>query len=327
MQNQWQLLLDDLSSPLESHQVTQGFEYMACLTDFETLKVTGPDRHAFLQGQMTCDFNDIEGKLLLGANCNLKGRACATFYAIDDGQATYLILPNGQAAYLKGLLDKYAMFANAELFLPTEDLLVVGFIGENAPSLVHPPIPQGTVAPLSKTGLSLCITSPETAKQWLAQECENLVITNQNTWDQQQIAAGISHITIDSQEQFIPQELNYDLIGGISFNKGCYKGQEIIARLHYKGTYKQRTFRFQCNTATAPKAGTPIFSNASEQACGHVIQSTVSTNDSVELLAVAKFAAVNTDTQESEPLHLEQKDGPILSGLSLPYAITNKGVI
>lgn len=326
MQNQWQTLLEGLSTPLESHQVTQGSKYIAYLTNFETLKVTGPDRHTFLQGQMTCDFNDIEGKVLLGANCNLKGRACATFYALDDGQSTYLILPNGQAAFLKSLLDKYAMFANAELVLPSEELLVVGFIGENAPLLVDPPIPQGTHAKINNTSLSLCITSPRVAKQWLAQDCENLIATTQNTWDQQQIEAGISHITTDSQEQFIPQELNYDLIGGISFNKGCYKGQEIIARLHYKGTYKQRALRFQYNSTTAPKAGTPLYNNTSEQACGHVIQSAVTTRNTVELLAVTKLSAINTDNSESEPLHLEQKDGPILSGLSLPYAITNKGV-
>ncbi|OUS25231.1 hypothetical protein A9Q99_21790 [Gammaproteobacteria bacterium 45_16_T64] len=327
MQQQWQSLISSLPSPLEQHQVSPELGYVACLTGFEYLAITGADRHTFLQGQMSCDFTKIEGQLLLGANCNLKGRALATFYAMDDGETTYLILPTGQALPLKAVLDKYALFSNAEITLPTQPQLVVGLVGEPAVALCETKALEenqaivcnaGMVARISNTNLHICITSSATVSTWLTALPNEALPTQQQTWDQQQLSAGISHVTPESQELFIPQELNYDLIGGISFNKGCYKGQEIIARLHYRGTYKQRAFRYECSSDHAPIAGTPLFSSNSKQPCGHVIQSVLIAPGKVELLAVNKIKV-----QESEPVHLDQKDGPILQSLSLPYAITN----
>ncbi len=343
MQNQWKTLLNELSPTLQKQLAAQrqasadspATEYLSCLTEFETLSITGSDRLTFLQGQMTCDFTAIEGKLLLGANCNLKGRASATFYAIDNAadETTQLILPVGQATFLKELLDKYALFSKAELSAENTDHVIIGLIGEKSLAITglssldsnqSTNIAQGNISRVNDTNLFLCVVSTTLAQQWFdaisegSNTSNNLTITQQNTWTQQQIASGIPHVTTDSQDLFIPQELNYDLINGISFTKGCYKGQEIIARLHYRGSYKQRTCRFQCETDIEPKPGTSIYRENTDQPCGQVIQSTT-TNSGVELLAVIKVKAL-----ESEPLHLEQKDGPILHGLTLPYAITNK---
>ncbi|OUR93806.1 hypothetical protein A9Q81_15155 [Gammaproteobacteria bacterium 42_54_T18] len=339
MQNQWQTLLNNLSpaltAQLQSPKYSPETEYLSCLTGFETLNITGPDRLTFLQGQMTCDFTTIESKLLLGANCNLKGRASATFYAIDNAanETTQLILPTGQAAYLKKLLDKYALFSKAELSAENTDQVVIGLIGERSLAITgisslesnqSMDIAQGNVSRVNNTNLFLCVISTTLAQQWFdvisadSSAYENLVITHHNTWNQQQIVSGISHVTTHSQDLFIPQELNYDLIEGISFTKGCYIGQEIIARLHYRGSYKQRACRFQCKTDVEPKPGTPIYGENSEQPCGQVIQSAAA-NEGIELLAVIKVKML-----ESETFHLEQKDGPILHGLTLPYAITNK---
>jgi folate-binding protein YgfZ len=339
MQNQWQTLLN-ISSPVLTTQLqTPAYAsetgYLSCLTEFETLNITGPDRLTFLQGQMTCDFTTIEGKLLIGANCNLKGRASATFYAIDNAanETTQLILPTGQATYLKGLLDKYALFSKAELSADNEEQVVIGLIGEQSLAITgiaslesnqSVNITQGNVSRVNNTNIFLCVVNTELAQQWINAISENtttdknLVITHQNAWNQQQIASGISHVTTTSQDLFIPQELNYDLIDGISFTKGCYKGQEIIARLHYRGSYKQRTCRFQCKADAEPIPGTSIFGENTDQPYGQVIQS-ASTNDGIELLAVMKVKAL-----ESETFHLNQKDGPILHGLTLPYAITNE---
>ena len=343
MQNQWQTLLNNLSPTLKVQLTAQQqtpadspeAEYLSCLTEFETLNITGPDRLTFLQGQVTCDFTAIEGKLLLGANCNLKGRASATFYAIDNAanETTQLILPIGQASFLKGLLDKYALFSKAELSVENTDHVIIGLIGEKSLAITglsslednqSVNIPQGNVSRVNNTNLFLCVVTTTLAQQWFDAISEdsntgnNLSITQQNTWNRQQIASGISHVTTDSQDLFIPQELNYDLIDGISFTKGCYKGQEIIARLHYRGSYKQRTCRFKCETDVEPKPGTSIYGENTDQPCGQVIQS-ASTNEGIELLAVMKVK-----TLESETFHLEQKNGPILHGLTLPYAITNK---
>ncbi|MBV1920226.1 MAG: hypothetical protein KUG73_06065 [Pseudomonadales bacterium] len=339
MQNQWQKLLNTpspvLAAQLQSPAYASEMGYLSCLTAFETLNITGPDRLTFLQGQMTCDFTTIEDRLLIGANCNLKGRASATFYAIDNAanETTQLVLPTGQATYLKGLLDKYALFSKAELSADNEEQVVIGLIGEQSLAITgltslernqSVNIAQGNVSRVNDTNLFLCIINTDLAQQWINAISKNtttdksLVITHQNIWNQQQIASGISHVTTTSQDLFIPQELNYDLIDGISFTKGCYKGQEIIARLHYRGSYKQRTCRFQCKTDVEPMPGTSIYSENTDQPCGQVVQS-CSTNDGIELLAVMKVKVL-----ESETLHLDQKDGPIIHGLTLPYAITNE---
>ena len=340
MQNQWQTLFNNLSPTLTTQLQTPTYSpetgFLSCLTEFEILNITGPDRLTFLQGQMTCDFTTIEGKLLIGANCNLKGRASATFYAIDNAanETTKLILPTGQATYLKELMDKYALFSKVELSAENAEQVVIGLIGEQSLSITgitslesnqSVNISQGNVSRINNTNLFLCVVNTELARQWVDATLEGsntskkMAVTHQNTWDQQQIASGISHVTTTSRDLFIPQELNYDLIDGISFTKGCYKGQEIIARLHYRGSYKQRACRFQGKIDVEPKPGTPIYSENTDQPSGQVIQS-ATTNGDVELLAVVKVKAL-----ESEAFHLEQKDGPILHGLTLPYAITNKG--
>lgn len=135
-------------------------------------------------------------------------------------------------------------------------------------------------------------------------------------WAWLQVRAGIPMITRATQDLFVPQTANWDLVGGLDFRKGCYPGQEIVARMQYLGRLKERLFAFHVASA-APVPATPIFSPAfGEQACGTVVNAGPAPAGGSDLLAVVQWSAA----QEAD-LRLGAADGPALVPASLPYDV------
>jgi folate-binding protein YgfZ len=135
-------------------------------------------------------------------------------------------------------------------------------------------------------------------------------------WDWLAIAAGVPLITRATQDRFIPQSANWDLVGGVNFRKGCYPGQEIVARMQYLGRLKERLLAFHV-AAVAPAPGTPIFSGTfGDQACGTVVNAAAAPGGGSDLLAVMQWAAL-----DDAGLHLATADGPRLSPRALPYPV------
>ena len=116
----------------------------------------------------------------------------------------------------------------------------------------------------------------------------------------------------------MPQMINLELIGGVSFQKGCYPGQEIVARTQYLGKLKRRMFLTNASLAVAPAAGTELYSeNLGDQASGMVINAGVSPHGGCDVLAVARV-----DSIESSVVHVGSLQGPTLTLQALPYALT-----
>ena len=135
-------------------------------------------------------------------------------------------------------------------------------------------------------------------------------------WDWSGIAAGVPTIAAATQDLFIPQAANWDLVGGVNFRKGCYPGQEIVARMQYLGKLKERLFRLH-HAGDPPQPGTTLYSAVfGDQACGTVVNAAPAPTGGSDLLAVAQAQAV-----AQSPLHLGAPDGPALTLLDLPYAI------
>jgi folate-binding protein YgfZ len=134
-------------------------------------------------------------------------------------------------------------------------------------------------------------------------------------WNWLGIRAGVPTITRATQDLFVPQTTNFDLIGGIHFRKGCYPGQEIVARMQYLGRLKERLFAFHVEAAP-PAPATPIFAEASESPAGTVVNAASAPTSGSDLLAVASWAAV-----EAGDLRLGARDGPRLVAHALPYAV------
>jgi tRNA-modifying protein YgfZ len=135
-------------------------------------------------------------------------------------------------------------------------------------------------------------------------------------WNLLDIRAGIAWITPATQEQFVAQMTNYELIGGVDFKKGCYPGQEIVARTQYLGKLKRRMYRIHVDSALA--AGDELFSaDFDGQASGMIVNAAPAPNGGFEALAV-----IQIESAASQTMHVRTIDGPILKILDLPYAIS-----
>ncbi|WP_290581779.1 YgfZ/GcvT domain-containing protein [Ketobacter sp.] len=295
----------------EARVVESGEPYLALLDCLALIRVSGEEAGSFLQGQVTCDINQMgDQQAVLGAHCNAKGRAQATFICVKQDADYLLLLPSDQVAGTVQVLSKFAMFSKADVS-PEPNLLLCALGGGSAPEL-SPLI--ATVFTLPELG-TLGILEPAAAQALLqgAQE-KSVTVVGDNAWMLSQINAGVVHITANQSEQWIPQEINYDLIQGINFKKGCYKGQEIVARIHYRGQTKVRVFPLEIHGCEQVRVGDKILS------AGY--QGTVLSVAKVSDRTLKVLTTLKTERSESENLQLEQNDGCEIRVLPLPYAIT-----
>jgi len=165
-----------------------------------------------------------------------------------------------------------------------------------------------------------CIVAGETES--IMQLWENLSgacsLAGHHAWSWLDIQAGLPTISTETSEAFVPQMTNLELIDGVNFKKGCYPGQEIVARMQYLGKLKQRMFRLQSTESTPPNAGDKIFSSSfPNQAAGTVVSAEPNPNSGIDILAVVQIKAI-----DSGDLHLENATGPELTVKELPYSLS-----
>lgn len=215
----------------------------AALPDFALLEVTGPDSERFLQGQLTCDVVALADlHWTLGACCTAKGRMVANFVIVRCDDTFWLRLPKSHVVALKEYLHKYAVFFKTELIEHLDDWQVVGSVQESTePQLLEAARAVDTFAE------GICFTWPDgRTEKWLRKPQPELPINKQ--WQHADIKQGLVWITEASMEQWIPQNIDWHQQGGVSFNKGCYTGQEIVARLQYLGKSKKSLVHISSST-------------------------------------------------------------------------------
>lgn len=219
----------------------------------DTLRVSGPDASRFLQGQLSCDMQALgEENVLRGALCNLKGRVVADFLVMLHDSDCLLQTTPGMGARLLEILGKYAVFSDVELNLDHDLGSSIGLMGADAEPWLSERFASLPERPLDRRradGAYLLRLNGQTPRyqilelggESLRAELE-LDGNKLATWDYLEVQAGIVHIDAESSEQYTPQLLNYDISGVINFRKGCYTGQEVVARMYYRGKPKQRLF-------------------------------------------------------------------------------------
>ncbi len=289
------------------------------------LHIEGPDASKFAQGQFTCDLRQLsEQQALLGAYCNPQGRMVCDFLLAQPG-ADHLVLRMradivDQAA---SVIGKYILFSKAEIIQPPT-WRCFGLWGEGAGSWVAQQAGNELAEPLASVAFGNgaivrvpgedarfeCYLPADAAEDFVAALAENGEAGTRSEWELGSIVAGMARIEAPTVEEFIPQMLNYDLSGHVSFTKGCYTGQEVVARMHYRGKPKRRLYRATV-VATAPEAGTALFSAAASQAVGNIINA-VPEADGAQVLFNATEAGLE------QGLHLESIEGPDLELLPLP---------
>jgi len=266
------------------------------LNNFDLVAVQGPDSLKFLQGQLTCNVERVSThQSIVGAYCNLKGRVITDFRIFLRGDTYYLQTQKGMGEILQKTLDKYIVFSKAKTKLVSDEFRRIGLFGGDSSALlqsVYTNLPQQEGGCLQTDGLTVIRLSGPHLRYEIyyhdvyAAEVNRLTAAAEETdtgyWQLADIEAGIVHISPAMQEIYTPQLLNYDVCGLVDFKKGCYPGQEIVARMHYRATAKKRLYRLMADTA---KADTLILTLARSENPVEII-SAFAKNGTTHLLAI-----------------------------------------
>ena len=245
------------------------------LSHLAVLTISGKDAAKLLQGQTTCNINDItEEKSSLGAMCNPKGRAITTFLLVKTTDAFFMVLPYELLESVKKRLQMYILRSDVTLTDSSDALCLIGLRQNDSQAEALFSTSQQQAITVNFFHRSLIIAEPDqTIALWSEQLAQGFQPENSQQWRYLDILSGVPWLTTETSEQFIPQMLNLDQLGGISFSKGCYTGQEIVARTHYLGKAKRAMFLAECNTPTPPEANSIIIDDSTdpEQNMGNVL--------------------------------------------------------
>lgn len=296
--------------------------------DQALIHVTGAEAAGFLQSQLTNDVRSLAGAVP-AAYCTAQGRVLGLFLVIPwvDG----FVLQTDQTV-AEALLRRLRMFVlRAKVTLTPAPLPVpLGIAGAHVPQILADsglPVPDTAGALGTTEGLTV-MRLPGSRPRFellgaaldhprLAPLRERLTPAGTRAWAWLDIQEGIPSITAATAELFVPQMLNLDVLQGISFKKGCYPGQEIVARTHYLGRLKQRMYRARVRSEQAVAPGAALFApNFPGQSVGTVVDAELSPDGQYELLAVIQIASV-----EAGVVSLAGAEGPPLQWETLPYAL------
>lgn len=296
------------------------------LKDTALIAARGADAAGFLHAQLTSDIAGMSAsQTQYSGYCSPKGRLLATFLAWRCEDEFLLQLPESLREAVQMRLSKYVLRARVELAQSTRRLFgvwgdveaVLAPLARALPERDHEVVPAE----------DLCLTRLSPRRYLLAAAHDQVdrvraVLANgaraqpESAWAALDIEAGVPTITAETQERYVPQMVNLDLIGGVSYTKGCYPGQEIVARTHYLGRLKQRMYRVHV-PAPGARPGDPLYSEAfgSQQACGALLNLTRAREGGHDALAVIQTSAAGA-------AHWKSLDGPRVVLKELPYAVS-----
>jgi len=301
------------------------------LTELRLLAIAGADAAAFLHGQLSADVNGLAPDACRYASFNSpKGRMLANFVLWRDAAADAgfrMLLPADIAEPVRKRLAMYVLRSKVAL----TDISAEGrCLGVGGPAGAHalraalgaaPAVFEaravGEMTLLGLPGPRFLVVAPAAAAEATrARLVLHATAAPFEVWQWLTIRAGVPVVTLATQDAFVAQTANWDILGGIDFQKGCYTGQEIIARTRYLGRLKERAFLFHADAAGA-QPGARIFSTAfGEQPCGTVVNAAPAPGGGCDLIAVLQLAAA-----QRGDARLGVPDGPALAPLPLPYAI------
>ncbi|WP_394752185.1 YgfZ/GcvT domain-containing protein [Crenothrix sp.] len=256
------------------------------LTHLAVLSVTGKDAANLLQGQVTCNVNEVsERKAIFGAMCNPKGRVISTFLLLKSTEGFLLVLPHALLGPVKKKLQMYVLRSVVTLTDCSDTLCLIGLSTSEQPLAKQFDV-QG------QDSISVQFSALENRQLVIAQTDKAVILwsdysvnqgfnaANTAAWQTLDIMSGIPWLSEDTSEEYIPQMLNVDKLGGVSFNKGCYTGQEIVARTHYLGKTKRALFIAECDSVHLPAGNAAVFDENPDntQAVGSVLSAQHSHN-------------------------------------------------
>ena len=225
------------------------------IQNMQLIHVSGPDSMTFLQGQLTCDLTQLQpGQSQLGAYCDRKGRMIANFHVSRLQDDYFICLPSSMAEMTLSTLNRYKLFAKTQLTLtPAYRLFGVSGYPE-----LHLPTTAHRIAFASPCQHQLIAIDQDNADAYWQELLASHPILTTNQWERHLIACGFAYIQPNTSQKFLPQMLNWDELGGVCYSKGCYIGQEIVARAHYRGQVKKRAEILLLPQDLQPELGAPL---------------------------------------------------------------------
>ncbi len=298
------------------------------LSQFGILRVSGEDAQGFLQNLFSSDVREVSPqRAQFGSFNTAKGRMLATFLIWQVGADYFLQLPKSLCEAMRKKLSMYILRSKVKITDASDEMVSIGVAGVEALALIEEcfaSIP-GDVFAVGQSSNGSVIrfeadrfqvnTTPEHAPSLWKCLNDGARPAASACWDWRNIRAGIPVVLPATQEQFVPQMANLDLVGGVNFKKGCYPGQEIVARMHYLGKLKRRMYL--AHIAGNAQAGDELFSAEMEgQASGMVVNAAAAPNGGSDLLAVVQISS-----QAAQQVHLGSLQGEALEFQQLPYVI------
>ena len=324
--------MSDTESPLASHPLPQ--PCCVSVSDRIIVRISGPGTDKFLQGQFSQQIEDVtQVHSPRAAACTPKGRTYCLTRLVRDGDDILMELPAELSDGTVTHLRKYLMLFRGTSMEVEPDSRIVGLLGAAAAEKLLP----GDTGALTIAGDSVkingghLIRTMDTAEGmaryelWqmgdldtsLQQALEEIPAAPLADWQASEIAAGVASLTAATTESFVPQMLNWQHVGGIHFKKGCYTGQEVIARMHFLGQLKKSLFRYTCEGAgTLPAPGESLLDG--DRSVGNVVNSVGFSDGHSEILAVVRHDAAE------KSLVPESASDAALSLRPLPYSVPER---
>jgi folate-binding protein YgfZ len=324
-------VVHDFGDPEGELAATASGSVLADLSHLAILAFDGDDARAFLHAQLSCDVETLpDGAAAYGAYCTPKGRVLANFLLWHEPDGFRMLLSSALLPAIQKRLRTYVLRSRVEIRDRSNDLVALGASGPAAPqaltSLVNDP-PSGalrlsrrercTVIALPGAERFLLVVPGELAPQIWDRLSQRLKPVGTPGWEWLEISNGLPWITPATQDEFVPQMANLELIGGVDFRKGCYPGQEIIARTQHLGQTTRRLFRAHIRSDVSPAPGQALYSeDLGEQAVGTIVNAAPAPGGGFDVLAVVRTAsAAGADVRLGSP------SGAPLRFSQLPYPL------
>lgn len=321
----WQQFLDDLGAQRNEDGHVTRFSTSANTSllvgdHLALISVRGPETEKFLQGQLTCDLHQVlSGQWRLAMHLDLKGRGQHSYLVLPAADGVDLLTSKQRADDALAALKKYAMFSKVTLIKQSGQvpLLLREPTADNA--LHGVPVPaevghccHGSSSTLARISVdTLLLLTTEDGARNLLNHYTLAELGAMDDWLADEIKAGIGHILPGGEGLWLPQALNYDLLDGVNFRKGCYLGQEVVARMHFKGKMKQRMQHLRWQSGVSASAGS-VLRDSEGQSAGELV-SAVSSPNHTDALVVLRL-----DHQGALQLNDQPLDWQIID---LPYPL------
>jgi len=324
--------VESFGNPEQETAIALTGNVYADLSHRDLVGVSGDDAMNLLQGQFTNDVREVDDEhAQISAWCNPKGRVLYSFLLFQREGSYYMSLPPGQAEAFIKRLKMFVLMAKVTIVDASGQWVRLGCSGPDMDAELHKalasPVPAEPYLATRVAGLTIIRLPGVHPRFEVIGDAEGMIGLRERldvdctgigrvAWQRLEIAAGVAVVDAANQEAFVPQMINLATVGGVSFNKGCYTGQEVVARMEYLGKLKRRMYRAQVAASQAPTAGDELWAPKADsaQGVGRVVNVAQSADGAYDLLAVVRIA----DYEHGE-VRLKGAEGVRLEFIDLPY--------